>query len=1291
MQRFFSRQMPIVMLTILFLQFLSSFASVYAVTTTNTSTITEITQKGSKVDLSISMAGIDDEKTKDTLVIGNTQLIDLPDDGKITDENGNTTIASYEKASSNTLKITRLTDKVTTGHLILSVKQSGTEIFKLNDGEDKSIALVLDDKSSSTSSQSSISSQSGSGSVKAAAESSSSATKSAITKSSESQSEDTEGVDISQYLPQKYNDSFINSAELKFTDKDGKDVLPQQVKSDTNINLKYIWSIPNDLNNEYQVKPGDYFTFQLPAGIQYKPGQSALVGGFGDYKIEADGKVTITFNDSVKDNDTISGSFNYSSFIDSQTTTGEKTIVIPTKDGPIPHKIVVNPIGGNGIAKSGFATGANSANNNPNGITWDVTINTNGQQLNNATVSDPMPTDATGNVPTTFKTAVVTPLTVDLSGKVTGEGTPLIAGTDYTVDGNGKITFIGAYANTYSAFKIRYTSDIDTSKLPDDGGKLSFTNKATLNNNGSDYPAQATVNTSFGQLLNKKFDGQDSSGSQLYNWHIDYNYGEKKLAAGTKLVDTLSSGQRFNDVPKLVDESGKTLDPSSYNVSYNSDKSEMTITFPDGLDKGVKVSYQSKVLKPIDSNDKVSNTATSNGKSTSSNDNVITQQGLIKTLGAVDYNVKTAIWNFDINKARQDMSNWSMTDPVPDGLTVDYKSLVLIDKDTKTTLTEGTDYTITKDKNGFRIDFINSLKSSAKDWYTLSYKTSFDTNQLKGGKWTNTADATWKDKDGKSHTNSSRADFVPKTDFQKDGSKSGSYNAVNKHITWTVVGNYNQRTLKSASIVDQIQDGEGQAYVDNSAKLYEATINTNGSYKLGSEVANADIKFDSDNNTLTAKLPDNSTSAYVLVFDTTLDGKIINQTSGYTNNAKYTNSNNSSDLAATVSVPYSGKLAIKEGSQDSTNSSYAKYDIWVNKSQSTLKNVVVDDAPSENQIIDESSIVINSTKVDKSGNFTEDTSAPLLLNKDYRVDLTTDSKTGTQKLKISFLNQISTAYVINYRSLINSSKTNDVLHNSVIITGDNEQTYSEKTTTDTNVVNNGGSATGKNTNLVINKTDGDTKKALPGASFELYSDVNGRRGQLLRSGKTDSDGQLSWNNLKSGKYILVETAAPDGYDIDSSYGSGKEISLSYASANNDNNVILNVANGQKTGSVVLTKTDSDTGKVLAGATFSLYKADGSEVAKDLKTDDKGQINQDNLKPGDYYFVETAAPAGYNFDKDKKYNVTVLFQDKANAGKVATVSATNAQKTGSVLLTKTDSDTGKVLAGATFSLYKADGS
>ncbi|OIL92198.1 hypothetical protein ATX43_06730 [Oenococcus oeni] len=572
------------------------------------------------------------------------------------------------------------------------------------------------------------------------------------------------------------------------------------------------------------------------------------------------------------------------------------------------------------------------------------------------------------------------------------------------------------------------------------------------------------------------------------------------------------------------------------------------------------------------------------------------------------------------------------------------------------------------------------MKTSAKDYYTLTYKTSFDTNEVPyNGTWTNSAKATWTDINGDTHENSGSSGFTPKVEFDNDGSKSGSYNATNKTITWTVVANYNQRTLTDATISDQIVGD--QDYVSDSAKLYEATINSNGTYTLGAQVSSPDITFDSDSNTLTAKLPEGSTKAYVLTYETSLAGKVIDQSS-YTNTAKYTNNSKEQDLTASVSVPNSGSFATKSGKQDSNDSAYADWNIIVNKSQSTLKDVVVTDQPSSNQIVDPASIVIYGTTIDSNGNVTENTADKLVEGTDYTVDLNTNQTTGKQTLTISFSNQISTAYSIDYKALINSSLTNDTLSNTVSITGNGEKTVNQDVTSSTKVVNNGGSATGTNLNLVIQKNDQDTGKVIVGAEFALYSVSNGQKGQLLRTGTTDSNGQINWGNLKSGNYILVETKAPDGYIISSTLAAGKQITLS-ASGSSDNETVADAETNQQ-GSVTLTKVDSSTGDKLNGAVFSLYEKDGTLVKSGLTTEN-GELSYSGLNAGDYYFVETKAPDGYHFDPDKQYAFTL---DSNNIS--AAVDASNTEN--SVVLTKTDSNSSdnNPVQGATYSIYSSDG-
>ena len=219
------------------------------------------------------------------------------------------------------------------------------------------------------------------------------------------------------------------------------------------------------------------------------------------------------------------------------------------------------------------------------------------------------------------------------------------------------------------------------------------------------------------------------------------------------------------------------------------------------------------------------------------------------------------------------------------------------------------------------------------------------------------------------------------------------------------------------------------------------------------------------------------------------------------------------------------------------------------------------DNPSSNQSIIKDSIAVYGSIVSANGDVVEDTTKLLEQGKDYSIDLQTNSETGKQVLVVKFLKTIDTAYLIRYRAYINSPLVNDVLTNDVSISATGQKEVQGTNTGTIKVVNNSGSSTAKNVNLVLTKVDqDDTTKILPGVKFDLFSYTNGQKGSLLRSAITDNDGQIKWGNLKSGDYVIVETATLTGYGIPSDLATGKKITIKYDNVDQNNNVNITEKN-----------------------------------------------------------------------------------------------------------------------------------
>ena len=117
----------------------------------------------------------------------------------------------------------------------------------------------------------------------------------------------------------------------------------------------------------------------------------------------------------------------------------------------------------------------------------------------------------------------------------------------------------------------------------------------------------------------------------------------------------------------------------------------------------------------------------------------------------------------------------------------------------------------------------------------------------------------------------------------------------------------------------------------------------------------------------------------------------------------------------------------------------------------------------------------------------------------------------------------------------------------------------------------------------------------------------------------------------------------------------------------------------KLGEIEVTKKSSD-GIVLRNAVFELLNSAGT-VIKTATTNNSGIAKFTDLEPGSYKVREKTAPQGYSLSATSTENVTVV------AGSVTSCTFTNKRISGKVRIVKTDSQTHKPLAGATFTVTR----
>lgn len=210
----------------------------------------------------------------------------------------------------------------------------------------------------------------------------------------------------------------------------------------------------------------------------------------------------------------------------------------------------------------------------------------------------------------------------------------------------------------------------------------------------------------------------------------------------------------------------------------------------------------------------------------------------------------------------------------------------------------------------------------------------------------------------------------------------------------------------------------------------------------------------------------------------------------------------------------------------------------------------------------------------------------------------------------------------------------------------------------------------QNATLTIYKKDGETKVPLAGAEFEVR-DVNGKLAATL---VTDQHGSATTERLPLGWYQVIETKAPDGYQMLEEKSQPIEIKAGTPTVLERYNYSDKI--------IIIQKRDALTKDPLPGAWFELRDIKGNIVQEQFQSDASGVATSKPVEPGTYWITETRAPEGYVLNEEP---VKIVVEE----GQSTRITFDNMPKT-IISIYKTDAHSGEPIMGVEFAIADKHG-
>lgn len=244
----------------------------------------------------------------------------------------------------------------------------------------------------------------------------------------------------------------------------------------------------------------------------------------------------------------------------------------------------------------------------------------------------------------------------------------------------------------------------------------------------------------------------------------------------------------------------------------------------------------------------------------------------------------------------------------------------------------------------------------------------------------------------------------------------------------------------------------------------------------------------------------------------------------------------------------------------------------------------------------------------------------------------------------------------------------------------------------------------------IEKIDETTGKVIPavGAQFQILDSEKNVISMTVShypslveidTFETDATGSFTLpEKLEYGTYYLHEVKAPEGYLL-----GGADIQFVVDQEYQwDDPLTIQYADAPAKGKIRITKTDAETDEVIpSGAEFTITAAedittpDGTvrvtagTVVDTVTTGQDGTAETSELFLGKYIAKETEAPEGYILN-ETEFEVELVYKDQYTEVVYGNVTVPDELAKGKIRITKTDSETGKIIpSGAEFTITAAE--